>query len=153
MILTLLLPYFIIYHVLKYPSNKFQEENLSNSKSFDIEDKFSTEEIANIIEKIENYFRLKKPYLDPNLTINKLSTEIKISPRYLSNIINQRIGKSFYDLINSYRVKEAEKLLAEDQNCSVLEICYKVGFNSKSAFNTAFKKYSGITPSSFKKNL
>jgi YesN/AraC family two-component response regulator len=94
----------------------------------------------------------EKPYLNPTLTLKELSTELSIPSRYLSQIINEHMQSNFYDYISKYRIEEAKKLLS-DLSCdkTVLEILYEVGFNSKSSFNTAFKKFTGITPSRFKK--
>ncbi len=60
---------------------------------------------------------------------------------------------NFYDYISKYRIEEAKSILSDQSsNKTVLEILYEVGFNSKSSFNTAFKKYTGVTPSKFKRN-
>ena len=65
------------------------------------------------------------------------------------------LGKSFFDLINSYRIEEAKKMIKEpeDEKMTISEVMYKVGFNSKSSFNTAFKKYTGLTPSEYKSQI
>jgi AraC-like DNA-binding protein len=68
-------------------------------------------------------------------------------------VINEQLKKNFHELINKYRVKEARKMLTspDTANQSVLEIGYEVGFNSKSAFNRAFKHFTQLTPSQFRK--
>jgi AraC-like DNA-binding protein len=93
-----------------------------------------------------------KPYLNPELTLHDLSSQLKVSDRKLSILINAELGKSFFDLINSYRIEEAKKILrtSKDPKLTVLEIMYEVGFNSKSSFNTAFKKYTGSTPTAYR---
>ena len=62
------------------------------------------------------------------------------------------MGQHFYDLINRYRIEEAARLLTdpEDEKITILEVLYQVGFNSKSSFNTLFKKYMGMTPTEFR---
>ena len=62
---------------------------------------------------------------------------------------------SFYDFINKYRIEESKKLMSNSKNkgISILEVLYEAGFNSKTAFNVAFKKFTGITPTRFKKNI
>lgn len=104
------------------------------------------------VEKLVEYMKKEKPYLDPDLNIMDLSEKIKIPHRSLSEIINKHLNQNFYDFINSYRIKESQRLLIEksDHSKTILEILYEVGYNSKSSFNTAFKKYVGMTPTQFK---
>lgn len=112
----------------------------------------STEEIKSLVNKLKIYIKENKPYLDPDLTLNDLSLQLQVSARQLSTVINAELGKSFFDLINSYRIEEAKRILREsaDSKLTVLEVMYEVGFNSKSSFNTAFKKYTGSTPTAYK---
>lgn len=92
-------------------------------------------------------------YLNPNLTLTELSKKLKIHSNYLSRLINEKFGMSYSDYVNRYRIQEAKKLLSDPsrKNQTVLEILYEVGFYSKSVFNTAFKKFTGETPSGFRK--
>ena len=81
------------------------------------------------------------------------STDQVIMGQMLSLLINERTGMHFYDFVNRYRVEEAKRLLRESilrDELSILGIAYEVGFNSKSSFNTAFKKAAGITPSQYR---
>jgi AraC-like DNA-binding protein len=113
-----------------------------------------SESVAGIYEKqLLEYMELEKPYLNPDLTLVELSERVSIPPRSLSEVINSRLGRNFYDFINSYRVSESQRLLssASQDRKTVLEVLYEVGFNSKSVFNDSFKKMVGMTPSEFKK--
>ena len=95
-----------------------------------------------------------KPFLNPDLNLRDLASEISIPPRHLSQVLNEYFNQNFFDFISRYRIEECKKmLLTSSGRKTVLEIMYTVGFNSKSAFNKAFKKHTGITPSQFKKNL
>ena len=113
----------------------------------------STDEAKQILERLEHEMQSKKPFLDPAITIKQLAKELAISDRILSQIINEYKQQNFYDFINYYRINFAKKLLinSEDAKKTVLEILYEAGFNSKSAFNLAFKKGTGITPTQFRK--
>lgn len=105
------------------------------------------------IQKLFYLVEEEKVYRDPNLTIKLLASKLLISPRSLSWIINNQLNTNFYEFINEYRIKEAQQMLSapEDHQESILEIAYEVGYNSKSAFNRAFKNFTGITPSEFRK--
>jgi AraC-like DNA-binding protein len=96
--------------------------------------------------------RSEKPYLDAGLTIVKLGRRLSIPPRYLSQVINEHLKVNFYDFVNGYRVEEAKRLLDDGSHGqkNLLEILYEAGFNTKSAFNRAFKKHTGMTPSRYK---
>jgi AraC-like DNA-binding protein len=105
------------------------------------------------IKQLTSYMETEKPYLNPSLTIRNLSEKIKMNSRDVSVLINQHLNQHFFDFVNEYRIKEAMKILKDPakKEFTVLEILYEVGFNSKSSFNTAFKKNTGYTPTQFKK--
>ncbi len=94
-----------------------------------------------------------KPYLEPELTLEQLASRLSLKPRTLSQAINDILRQNFFDFVNHYRIDEAKNLLTnpKDKKITVLEILYQVGFNSKSSFNTLFKKYTGLTPTEFRK--
>lgn len=106
------------------------------------------------IEKIQQFMKAEEPFLDASLTLQKLAKQLQIPSRELSELINQQIGKHFFDFVNEYRIEKAKKLLTDTskKKLTVLEILYEVGFNSKSSFNTAFKKHVGLTPTQFRKS-
>lgn len=103
--------------------------------------------------KLLHYMEKQKLYLDSSLCINDLAEKVSIPPHHLSQVINSCFNQNFFDFINSFRINESKKLLSEQDSVkkTVLEILYETGFNSKSAFNTAFKKHTGMTPTQFKK--
>lgn len=102
--------------------------------------------------RLTAYMEQNKPHLDDVLTLQKLAAQVEMPEKELSILINQQIGKHFFDFINEYRISEAKILLKDQPNLTVLEILYRVGFNSKSSFYTAFKKETGITPSDYRKS-
>lgn len=103
---------------------------------------------------LESYLRNNKPYLDPDLSLEKLAKEINLNSRTISQIINEKYNCTFRSYLNTYRIEECASLLSDPDNAdkTVLEIMYDAGFNSKSAFNTAFKKYTGLSPVEFRRN-
>ncbi|UWY28269.1 helix-turn-helix domain-containing protein [Flavobacterium sp. TR2] len=98
---------------------------------------------------------LEKPFLDFDLSLVKLAGSMKISTHILSYVINNGFDENFYQFINRYRIEEAKKLMAdaETDRLSLLGIGFAVGFNSKTVFNTTFKKVTGQTPSEYKKQI
>ncbi len=101
---------------------------------------------------ILDYIGKNESYKDHNITLGKFSKNLSLTPHVVSQVINEQLTCNFNDFINSYRVKEAKKLLSDDgmKNITVASIAYDCGFNTLSAFNTAFKKFTGITPSQFR---
>ncbi|WP_293312457.1 helix-turn-helix domain-containing protein [Pedobacter sp. UBA5917] len=106
------------------------------------------------IKLIRHYMESEEPYLDPSLTVQQLASQIKMPVRDLSILINHHLNQHFFDFVNEYRINKASKLLKDPAKVkfTVLEILYEVGFNSKSSFNTAFKKYTGTTPTLYRNN-
>ena len=110
-------------------------------------------EADNYFLSLEKFMREEKPYLDPDLTISDLSNKLGIQRHYLTQTINERLQKNFFMYVNEYRVREAKRMM-DDENCkdyTLLRIAYESGFNSKSGFNTIFKRLTGYTPSEYKK--
>ncbi len=96
-----------------------------------------------------------KPYRDRELTIFDLSDQLKIPRHFLSEVINEHLGKNFYTLVNEYRIEEVkiEWWILHYKHLTILAIAYDAGFNSKSSFNTIFKQKTGMTPSEYLKSI
>lgn len=93
--------------------------------------------------------RDKKPFLDPKLTLSELAKLLDTSSNWLSQVINQYEQNNFHDFINEYRVEKFIQKASENKQYSILALALDSGFNSKSSFNTIFKKFKGLTPSAF----
>ncbi|HEX5653602.1 MAG TPA: helix-turn-helix domain-containing protein [Chitinophagaceae bacterium] len=106
-------------------------------------------EIAVAITRLMNADNL---YLEPELTLQHLANKLNIPPYQVSQAINEGLKKTFYELVNNYRVNEAKRLLLDHKNANytVLAIGFEAGFNSKTTFNTVFKKFTGQTPTEFR---
>jgi AraC-like DNA-binding protein len=114
-----------------------------------------TDELAQDIYKELVHLFTKEGYYKKNeLSLNELALELGTHPNYLSQIINEKEGKSFYDFVNSFRVEEFKRLVKDSKNkqFTLLALAYDCGFNSKSSFNRYFKKNTGKTPSEFVKS-
>lgn len=107
------------------------------------------------LQKLLSLMESEKLYLQSDLTLQKLAEILCVLPNHLSQVINDRTGQNFFDFVNSYRVKAAQELLSSQRGelLTILAICNEAGFNSKSSFNTAFKKQTGLTPSQFKRQI
>ncbi len=142
----------VIYKGLKQPFQFFGiEKDLPKTKG---DSQPVSEEENNIyLKKLLDYMAEEKPYLTSTLTLKELSDRLEINPRILSRIINEKRNQNFFDFINSYRIDDAKLILSNPakRKMTVLEILYGVGFNSKSVFNTTFKKFTGITPTEYRK--
>jgi len=105
------------------------------------------------LERLIVLMETERCYMVGDLSLSSLADRLAISPHHLSQLLNERIGKSFNDFVNSYRVDEARRRLVDpkDSQFSILAIAESAGFTSKSAFNAAFKKHTGMTPSEWRK--
>ncbi len=113
----------------------------------------NTDDIKIYTRKILQLLNDEFVYRDPELSISKFSKFLQLNSRYISELINREFKKSFIELINEYRIQESIELFKSDfdKNKSIKEVCYSVGFNSRSAFNHTFKKQTGLSPSEFAK--
>ena len=98
-----------------------------------------------LLQVMEN----EKPYLNPKLTLNELSQRLDMSSNNMSQLINQYEQVNFYDFVNKYRVEEFISRARSNTNFSILAHALDAGFNSKSSFNSIFKKFKSETPSQF----
>jgi AraC-like DNA-binding protein len=108
-----------------------------------------------IKQQLKELMDEKRLFLDENISLPQLADLINIHPNYLSQVINERYQKNFYDFINSYRVAEFKRIVAieKNRNKTFYALALDCGFNSKASFNNSFKKLTGITPSEFVKSL
>jgi AraC-like DNA-binding protein len=145
--------YAIGYLSFRHPQALMAVEEPSPVKKYG-RSRLSPETAQRYLKRLLQLMETEKLYLDSSLTISKLSERLSIPTPHLSQIINERLEQSFVDFINTYRVEEAKKRLLDParKHISVLAIAEQVGFNSKSSFNSVFKKHVQMTPSEFRKS-
>lgn len=153
--------YFIAYHSLKqkeiYPIEEKQRDELISLEDIIVDNAkkkiISDEELIGVKTRLIELMQREKPYLESDLNLIKLAQLLSVSVHQLSYVINTGFDKNFFQYINEYRVEKAKKLLSDNtnDNLSILGIAFESGFNSKTSFNTTFKKMTGQTPSEFKK--
>lgn len=112
---------------------------------------WTDKEIATYKMRLENVMMEQKLYTDPNLNLEKLATQLDTNSKYLSSILNNAIGKSFYEYVTQYRIEEVKQLLKspKSRNYTIEAMANQAGFKSKSSFNTAFKKHTQMTPKEY----
>ena len=112
----------------------------------------SAAEAELILKRLEKMMKSEKPYVNAGLTLPLLSKQLSIPVHHLSQVINQHLGKNFFEFINGYRVDEAKRLLVDPKmrNLTLAAIGFEAGFNSVSSFNSIFKKVTSTTPSRYR---
>jgi AraC-like DNA-binding protein len=97
----------------------------------------------------------KRPYTDPELTLPGLAELLGVTAHNLSEVINTKVGQTFFDFVNKYRVENVAAGLRDPdkRNLKLLALAFDAGFNSKSSFNSIFKRFTGQTPSDFRKHF
>jgi len=104
------------------------------------------------LEKLDRIMREKSVFTNPDLKLVDLSKEIQISAHQLSQLLNDELGKNFTTYINEFRIEEACRILSADYLFTLESVGYEVGFNSKSTFFSAFKKFKGTTPAAYQQS-
>jgi len=109
---------------------------------------------ALLFRRLSEFIIDQKQYLEPDLSLSKLSKLIGQSTQKTSSVINQHANRSFNDYINYYRIQDAKKMLSnsESEKFTISSIAFDAGFSSLSSFNSAFKKFEGTTPSLYRKS-
>ena len=112
----------------------------------------SGDKIEEIVKKIILMMEQEKLYLETDLTLQQLADKLQVPNYQVSQAINDGMKKNFYDLVNGYRVEEAKRLLLDpkNKNFTILSMGFEAGFNSKTTFNTVFKKFTGVTPTEYR---
>ena len=108
---------------------------------------FRSQKKLNFQERIIEY--ISENYKNPNLNIDFVGDYFEMAPSYISKIFKDSYGETLVDFINKYRLSKAKELI-KSEKYTFLEITEMVGYNHVRTFNRIFKKYEGITPSTFK---
>jgi AraC-like DNA-binding protein len=123
----------------------------NNAPTTPPENKFDAQQVNDLLL----YMEQKKPYLDPELSLTTLAKQFGVNRGQLSQLINEGIGDNFYNFVNKYRVEQVKKFMTDPQlkNYNMLGLALEAGFKSKSTFNLIFKRFTGLTPTEFRKNI
>ncbi|WP_297087378.1 helix-turn-helix domain-containing protein [uncultured Draconibacterium sp.] len=153
--MTILL-FVFAYFSIKFPvfavHGDYKDIEQTEAKKY-AKSSLSDEKSEKLWEKIQEVMKAEKLYTNPEFRLNNLADATGESLHHISQVINEKEGKSFFDFVNSYRIADAKELLISEkgQQFTILAVAFEVGFNSKNPFYNAFKKETGMTPSEFKK--
>ncbi len=136
--------YFLAYKIWATPAILELPQVIEMEEGFPGEEPVSASDLATL----EQYMQTQKPYFNPEIKIGDLAEELNMPKHQLSKLINQGVGKNFFDFINAYRVQAFISLRndPDKKHMNTLELAFAAGFNSKSAFNRAFQKETGRSP-------
>jgi len=145
------LVFLLVYRVFTQPEILFMARAQKAGKKYNTS-YLTPPEAATYFKNLLNLMEEKEAYLDPGLTLAALADQLTIHKNYLSQIINERTGRTFNDFVNSYRVEKLKKLFRDPsrKDATILDLAFEVGFNSKTPFNTAFKKHTGKSPTAYR---
>ncbi|GAA5219513.1 helix-turn-helix domain-containing protein [Membranihabitans marinus] len=133
------------YHKKLYTTSSFKRKKAEKkpivSKSL----------LASYSKKLLTHMTANKPYLDPGLSLRSLAQQINIHPNQLSYLLNESMEKNFNEFVNQYRLQafKAAALDPQNQHLNLMALAYDSGFNSKTVFNTYFKRHTGMTPKQY----
>lgn len=133
--------------------NVFSNFIIENSELLTANNQVNKDNSEALVEKLLKHMTYNKPFTDPELDLYTLSKQLGVKTDQLSEILNTKIKKNFFDFINYHRVEEFKQRVVkpENNNLTILGIAIECGFNSKATFNRVFKNHTNITPSQYKK--
>lgn len=142
--------YSISFSVIK-KSYFFSERTFSQAKKYK-KSSLTRDMKDQILKRLQEVMEKEKFYLDNSFSLPALAKMLHVPVHHLSQVLNDCLQKNFFEYIGTYRISEAQKILSNPANANLMieEIAERVGYNSKSAFNSAFKKHTGLTPSQFR---
>jgi len=154
-------------HIVKESTDQNNGENAEETEDEDDDDEekpaqkkyarsgLKEQDVASYLNMIEEHMATNKPYLERELNIYDLSSQLNIPRHFLSEVINEHMGKNFYSLVNEYRVEEVKRRMVNPKykHLTILAIAFDAGFNAKSSFNTVFKEKTGMTPSEYQQSV
>jgi AraC-like DNA-binding protein len=109
------------------------------------------EDCSEVISKLMELMKSQQPYLDPELSLAKLSHLMQVKPETLSEVLNSYLNQNFFDFVNKHRIDDFKVICLDKDNkhLSIMGLAYECGFNSKAAFYRAFNKFEGISPTAY----
>ena len=141
--------------IFPYKQTQLEDVNkvIRSPKQSDIENfGLSPARIKEIKSAILQFMIEKQPYLENDITLPELALRLQMKSHFLSYFLNTHFNKNFHSFINEYRIEESKKILVDPnkKHFNMLGVAYESGFNSKTTFNTTFKKITGVSPTNYR---
>lgn len=131
---------FLMIIKIEAEKNKYAQSQLNNI------------DVDMIVKKLHTLLSVEKMYIEESLSLQSLASAIGITKHQLSELLNVQFNMTFNNYINQFRINEAKSLIIAEPESSIISIAYAVGFNSTSAFYTAFQKNTGMSPTAFRQS-
>ena len=160
-VFVFLLGFFGIRQQVIYSTPMPEKETLPTVSNINVANKrykksgLKKEDSVVYLKELLHYMEQERPYLNGKLSLKEVAEKMNLSTNHLSQVINENLEKNFFDFVNGYRVDLVKQKMTDpsNKNYTTLSLAYDCGFNSKSSFNSIFKKHTGLTPTEFlKKN-
>ncbi|PJJ80367.1 helix-turn-helix domain-containing protein [Mucilaginibacter auburnensis] len=153
---TVFITYYLLVQKEVYPYEEVQLQSLElilNPVEEKPKARLSAELMDELKARLISLMETERMFLNSELNLPELSEKMGVSPHDVSYVLNEGMHSNFYQFINAYRVAEAKQLMQSGKysHLNILGIAYNAGFNSKTTFNTAFKRETGLSPSQFMK--
>jgi AraC-like DNA-binding protein len=141
--------------ISKQIGTHYKKEDAQNNKPKYEKSSLSEERKEEVLKKLTELLEQKKYFTKNTISLADIAKSINEQPHHVSQVINEKLDKNFFDLLSYYRIEEAKRILKQEssQNLTIEEIAEQVGYNSKAAFNKAFKESTRMTPSEYKRQI
>ncbi len=146
------LPIGILFYFISYKFMRTEWKSLENGDKY-LGSSLKKDDISNYVLKLDELMKNDKAYLDNVIRLSDLALKMSMSKHHLSQLLNQHYKLSFYDFVNRFRVSEAKRIIASNPEYTLLQVAFDSGFNNKTSFVNAFKKFEKLTPSQFRDSL
>lgn len=153
MLASALMIYTALYQTIKHPEIFWGEIKTKNKAKYE-KSSLDSANADRYFTELKRIMDDEKLYLKNDLKLSDLSERLSIPSYHISQILSEKTEQNFFDFVNKYRVEKARQMLTDPlfENYKIVTIAYECGFNTKASFNSTFKKFTGITPSEYKKN-
>ena len=143
------LPIGLIFYALSYKFMRTQWQSVEKNGKY-ASSSLDRDLLPEYLAKLNTIVEEERAYLDAKLRLKDLADQMNISTHHLSQLLNQEVKLSFFDFINRHRIEEAKKLIDQNGQITLLQVAYDAGFNNKTSFVNAFKKFERMTPSQYR---
>ncbi len=143
------IPMVFIFFLIRYPDFFVNAQKESQELRY-LNSQLGSINKESVIAQLDSLMDRERIYRDSTLCLKQLSSKLGITSSQLSELLNSHYKTSFNNYVNFHRVEEVKKALRESPDISILQTAFDNGFNSKTTFNTAFKKFSGLSPSQYR---